>query len=87
MKAEVQLLARIPAALKADSIAFAESEKCSLSELVRRALEAYMKDKKEEKLGVAPTYKAAMLRCLDDEDFRKMFLQKLNGESADGLSR
>ena len=80
-KSDVQMLVRIPKSLKTKVEAFATSEKISVSELTRRALEAYMTSKTEENEGVSPRYKMAMLKCLDDDDFRALFLQKLNDSS------
>lgn len=73
-----QLLIRIsPDLRRAVDEATAEDE-VTLSEWMRRAIECYLRVRREEKEGVSPDYKTMMLKCLDDDEFRAVFLQKLS---------
>lgn len=73
-----QLLIRVsPELRRAVDEATAEDE-ITLSEWMRHAIECYLRVRREEKEGVSPDYKTMMLRCLDDDEFREAFLQKLS---------
>lgn len=73
-----QLLIRITPELRQAVDASVLEDDVSISEWMRRAIEHYLRMKTEEKEGSSPDYKAMMLQCLEDDEFRAEFLQKLN---------
>ena len=77
-KNDEQMLIRVSADLKQKVFDAASEDKVSISEWLRRAILCYLSAREQEETGVTVDYKTAILRCLDDEEFRQEFIQRLN---------
>lgn len=77
-KNDEQMLIRVSADLKQKVFDAASEDKVSISEWLRRAILCYLSVREQEETGVTVDYKTAILRCLDDEEFRQEFIQRLN---------